>query len=379
MRRFVFFALLAASPIAAQTPEIEIPDATSAGEVKRKIDEMNERIALASEKEAALLAAIDEMGRDMAARAEDLREIRQLLEEYRATSETKRARMEELERRIADRRQWVKHRLRSLYMHGRPGVLKVLFAADSYADLVRRTKFSRIVARRDSVLVVELKKDLAEVAESRVEYERELVSLEAELERSRSKNEELEMQRAYRETLLAEVTSQKVSSEKLKASLEKAQAALGSAMANLSPSAAGTRPFDDFKGRLLAPVTTPRVKLPYGPYTHPTLGLPMLHQGILYDCALGQDVKAAFEGRVEMASWFSTYGEVLVVDHGGGWRSLYAHNEQLLKKKGDAVREGEVIAKCGATGSFAGPELFFALYREGKPVDPAEWFVPDAQ
>ena len=73
--------------------------------------------------------------------------------------------------------------------------------------------------------------------------------------------------------------------------------------------------------------------------------------------------------------WHKARGQVVVIDHGGGWKTLYAHNSALKKKKGDPVSEGEVIALTGDTGTFDEPGLFFAVYHDGKPVDPAEWFL----
>lgn len=376
MRRRLAVALaLAALPALAQTPA---PDATPdpIEEARRRIEQIQTTIDAAEEKEAAILEGLRAIDEEITQREADLAAIERLLAEHRKTSEEHRVRMEELERRISDRRKWVKERVRALYVHGRPGYLKVLFSATSYADLVRRTKFSRIVARRDTALMAEMKKDFAEVAESRTEYEAELVSLEEELSKARAKNDALAIVREGRKQLLAAIESDRVNAEKLKAELEKAAKELDAAVGSLGPGAAAERQFESFKGRLLPPISGGDLALGFGPYTHPRLNLQMKHNGIKWHCPMGTDVKAVFDGRVEMSASFSTYGNVIVVDHGDGWRTLYAHNSELLKKKGELVKEGEVIAKTGDTGSFEGPELFFALYRHGEPLDPAAWFLP---
>lgn len=381
------FAVLAARSLPAQTPDATAepapaasptPESESVTQTRKELDELAAKIEAATEKEAALVEALDQIEQEMASRADELTAIQTDIDKKRAESEAKRARMELLSEKIRDKRLWLRGRLRSIYIHGRPGYLKVLFAAESYADLVRRTKFSRIIARRDTELVAGLKVDLKEVASSRSDYEKDVSLLESALNDSRATNEELEIQRAFRQSLLDEVLDERKSFDEMKKILDARAAELDKTVGGLGTSGtplAITRHFEASKGRLLTPISKAPVMLGFGPYQHST-GASMRHQGIAYRCAVGAGVKAVFDGRVEMSDWFSTYGRVIVVDHGGGWRTLYAHNSTLQKKKGDTVSEGEVIAECGDTGSFQGPFLFFALYREGTAVDPAEWFLP---
>lgn len=389
---FAMLALLSASPVPAQTPEsspepspepspestaADSPESESVTETRKALEDLAAKIEAATEKEAALVEALDQIEQEMAARAEELAAIREDIDVMRAESEAKRARMEALSLRIRDKRLWLRGRLRSIYIHGRPGYLKVLFAAESYADLVRRTKFSRIIARRDTELVADLKVDLKEVAASRSDYEKDVALLESALNDSRSTTEELEMQRAFRQSLLDDVLDERRSFDAMKKILDARAAELGATVGRLGDSATPLSParhFEASKGRLLAPVSKASIMRAFGPYRHST-GTSMTYQGIAYQCPIGEPVKAVFDGRVEMSAWFSTYGRVLVVDHGDGWRTLYAHNSKLLKKKGDTVSEGEVIAETGDTGSLEGPFLFFALYREGTPVDPSEWLL----
>lgn len=378
-KRLLLAFVLLARPGAAQTPEVPTPaPAESAGtaETRQELDALKAKIDAATEKEVAILDALDQIEQEIASRAEELADIQKQIDTQRALSEEKRVRMELLTDRIRDKRTWLKGRLRSIYIHGRPGYLKVLFAAESYADLVRRTKFSRIIARRDSQLVVELKVDLKEVAASRSDYDKDVALLENALSDSRATNEELAIQRVFRQSLLDEVKSERVSFARLQAELEKRAEALNTTIENLpEPSGSSTsRPFIDAKGRILPPLGKAKLLRPFGPYRHET-GAMMMYQGVAWSAPTGEPVKAVFDGRVELAGWVKAYGQVLVIDHGDGWRTLYAHNSALRKKKGDVVGEGEVIALTGDTGTFDEPGLFFALYGHGTPVDPAEWFL----
>ncbi len=354
--------------------------AATLDETRARLAEIERKIDGAAERETALLAALDEIGREVAGRAEEIESIRAEMEQARARSEEDRRTIARLSARSASKKGWLADRLRATYIRGRPGYLKVLFASASYADLVRRSKRMRIVARRDAALLAELTRDLAEVTRRQADYDRD-VALLAELEREvRTKSEKLSIERALRAKLLAQVKGERAGFEKVRDQLQAAEAALTARIVRSAssrpPPPPVSRPFAEAKGRLGSPVRGAAVKLGFGPYRHPKLGLPMLHQGISYATPIGSEVRSLYDGRVEMARWFASFGQVLVIDHGDGWRSLYAHLARMLKKEGEAVREGDLIATSGDTGSLEGPRLYFAIFREGKPVDPAEWLAP---
>jgi septal ring factor EnvC (AmiA/AmiB activator) len=84
-------------------------------------------------------------------------------------------------------------------------------------------------------------------------------------------------------------------------------------------------------------------------------------------------VHAVGDGRVVYADWLRGFGNLLILDHGQGYMSLYAYNEGLLRKVGETVRGGEAVAEVGATGASAESGLYFELRRDGKPFDPMRW------
>lgn len=95
--------------------------------------------------------------------------------------------------------------------------------------------------------------------------------------------------------------------------------------------------------------------------------------GLLLGAAAGTPVKAVAAGSVVYAGWMTGYGMLLIVDHGGGYMSLYAHNDALLKDVGDSVQRGDAVATVGTSGGHGRPALYFELRRDGKPVDPGVW------
>ena len=87
----------------------------------------------------------------------------------------------------------------------------------------------------------------------------------------------------------------------------------------------------------------------------------------------GAPVKAVADGTVVYAEWMTGYGLLLIVDHGNGYMSLYAHNDALLKDVGTGVKRGDAVATVGSSGGHGRPALYFELRRNGQPVNPNTW------
>jgi septal ring factor EnvC (AmiA/AmiB activator) len=96
-------------------------------------------------------------------------------------------------------------------------------------------------------------------------------------------------------------------------------------------------------------------------------------EGVLIAASAGTAVKAVADGTVVFADWMTGYGNILIIDHGNGYMSLYAHNDGLLRDAGDAVKRGDPVASVGTSGGQTRPALYFELRRNGAPVNPGSW------
>ena len=111
----------------------------------------------------------------------------------------------------------------------------------------------------------------------------------------------------------------------------------------------------------------------YGYRTHPIHGVRKLHTGLDIGAGHGQTVVAAADGTVIMSDWYGGYGQTVVIDHGGGISTLYAHNSALLVSVGQTVSQGQAIARVGSTGVSTGPHCHFEVRVNGVPEDPLGW------
>ena len=102
-------------------------------------------------------------------------------------------------------------------------------------------------------------------------------------------------------------------------------------------------------------------------------------QGWLIPAPQGEPVSAIFDGHIIFSDWLRGQGLIIVIDHGEGWLSLYAQNHSLLRGEGEFVRQGDIIAKVGASGGSERTGLYFEMRQKGKAIDPADWIQRSAR
>jgi len=130
--------------------------------------------------------------------------------------------------------------------------------------------------------------------------------------------------------------------------------------------------FSSQKGRLAMPAKGEIVGS-FGRHKHPEFNSYTLSNGISIAAPTGSDIHTIYDGQVIFADYFKGYGNMVIVDHGGGYFSLYAHVSKIMKKVGAAVARNEVVASVGDSDSTRGPMLYFEIRYQGKPTDPAAW------
>jgi septal ring factor EnvC (AmiA/AmiB activator) len=133
--------------------------------------------------------------------------------------------------------------------------------------------------------------------------------------------------------------------------------------------------FGALRGRLLWPADG-RVVAEYGPQVNPRFGTKTFRNGIDIEAAEGTTIMAVYPGHVLYTGWFRGYGNLIIMDHGGEYYTLYAHAADIRVAEGDEVKQGQAIGTVGDTGSLQGPRLYFEVRHEGKPQDPAQWLRP---
>jgi septal ring factor EnvC (AmiA/AmiB activator) len=307
---------------------------------------------------------------------------RRSLEQTRAQRIASEARLEELgreraarEKELAAERGALAGELRTAYVNGREEQLKLLLNQQDPAAFGRmltyygyfgRARAERIGSIRDklehlALLGEKIAAEHRRLEELEARQEQQLALLRGAQEKRAGAVASIEAQIKTRGGEIKRLESQARGLEKLIADLRKALK---------STPVAKQAPFEPLRGKLPWPVQQGKVLARFG---QPRAGGSLKWQGMLIGTDRGSRVRAPFAGRVAYADWLPGMGLMIVLDHGGGYLSLYGHNEEVFKKVGEAVSAGDVIGAVGDTGGHNQPALYFEVRRGREPVNPENW------
>jgi septal ring factor EnvC (AmiA/AmiB activator) len=370
--------LLSCSP-AALAARSEAEAAAQLSQVQARIRAVTEAVqdALAKrDSAAAQLGAADRAYAAARRRVEDVRLRRTASEARRAALSRER---ERAGRELETERAALAGQLRSAYLGGPQEQLRVLLNAGDPATLGRMLAYYSYLgrARSERIAAIGAQATRLEVVDEALATEdARLAALEEE---RRHEALALEAARAERERALHELEARVAShNAELKdlranaASLEDLLTRLRAALEDFDdPELTGPggtrRAFAQVRGRLPWPA---RGKL-IASFGEPRPG-GLRWNGVLMETREGSDVRAPYFGRVVYADWLPGLGLLVILDHGGGYISLYGHNERLFKAVGDKVRPGEVLAASpGETGTR--PLLYVEIREGARPLDPRKW------
>jgi septal ring factor EnvC (AmiA/AmiB activator) len=295
------------------------------------------------------------------------------LERTRQILETERVRLEK-------RREVLRRRMRNIYKEGeRPG-LQVLLGATSAVDLVRRFDWLLLVAAQDEMLCSAILESVDRVRIAEEELTAKMADVHSVRRESEEEKANLVLKRDERGVLLRSVQTQRQDHEKVVGELEEAEKEIQRIIAELEDKAkavVGELPaqgtdFAAAKGRLLWPVEG-KVTRWFGLQKDKRFGTSTFNGGIDIRAERRADVRAAHSGRADYVDWLPGYGQCIILNHGGGYFTLYAHTSAVFVTAGDLVRAGDVIASVGETGSLHGPVLHFEIRKDAEPINPAPW------
>jgi septal ring factor EnvC (AmiA/AmiB activator) len=343
--------------------------------LQQDIHRINREIASASARrdtlQKQLRKAETELGALQQAMAENRRAMaeseQQLVSLERERAEQKAARDRQQARVAAE--------LRAAWRTGRQGQIRVLLNQQSPHTVARALGYYRYIFEARSDLLDAYRETLAQLQET----ERRLAQTKAQLA---SRQESLAKQQvslaeasSKRELAMAELAasiSQKSvrlrAMEQDQAELESLIRAIEEAVVNLQlPD--NFQPFQEARGKMPWPLQGEQTSRFGGPRNEGK----MVWQGVTIPAKEGSRVSAIHHGRVVFADWLRGSGLLLIIDHGDGYLSLYAHNQSLLREVGEWVTAGTPVSTVGRSGGREQAALYFEIRHNGKPVDPARW------
>ena len=346
-------------------------------------------------------------------------EIDNINAQIRSYTELIAANQEELdvaEARLEELNEKNKERIQAMEEEGKISYWSVIFKAKSFTDLIDRLNMMEEINRADQRRMSELSEAAQAVNEARAALETEKAALEESRVALKESQTVLDEKRAEADAILAELNADKRALDQMEADYEAEEAKLSAEIAAAeveytkalkaeeearrkaeeerkrkeeeekkkqeqannnsgssgsdSGSSGGSSSSSEGWGR---PCSWRKLTSPYGYRIHPTLGYRKFHNGVDLANDRGTPIYAVRSGKVTVATYGSTYGYYVTINHGDGYSSLYAHMTHYVVSKGQTVSKGQLIGYMGSTGRSTGPHLHFSIFYNGSSVNPMNY------
>ena len=340
-------------------------------EVQSQMQKMQERKEKARQKAAAASEGLEEIQSRLNELQAQARELQAKSNALQAKINDNQAKLAKKKAEVEQRKKVYSQRLRQIYINGQVNYLDVLLGAKDFGDFSSRMYLLQKIISSDIAMLQQLQKDEAEIKSRQEQLDaemKEIKSTKAELEAKRARANKLKEQRSYMLYKAQEEEQQSQSEyERLLASSENITAMLR----NMESSGGGSSSSGG-TGRFMWPCRG-EITSYFGWRTHPIFGTTKYHSGMDIAVDYGTPIMAADSGTVIYSGWLGGYGYAVMIDHGSGLVTLYAHNQSLNVYEGQYVSKGTCIAYAGSTGYSTGPHCHFEVRLHGEVTEPLNY------
>ena len=371
----VAVVLLTSLPLPATAQSDEEKARSQLQELQRDIKRINREIASASARRNSLQKQLRQADLELGKLQRSLADNRRSLADNRGKLRALEQRRGTLEQSREQQQERIAAELRAAWKMGRQGQLRVLLSQESPHTVARAMGYHRHLFQARNELLVTYRDTLMELQTLESDIATTMAQLETQQE-TLAREEALvikvqESRKLAVAQLNASIDSKGARLKKLEADrkeLESLLQAIEEAVVNLQVPD-NYQPFKSVRGKMPWPVPGK----PSNRFGRPRNEGKMRWQGVTIPAKEGTPVRAIHHGRVVYADWFRGSGLLLIIDHGDGYMSLYAHNQTLLKDVGEWVAAGTTVSTVGNSGGQDRAALYFEIRHQGKPTDPARW------
>lgn len=351
-------------------------------DIQNRLDETKKELQSTKDEAREVKEEIQKLDEEVNSATLELKKVTDQLDQLNKDIDKTTEELEEAEENLATKNDEFNARIRTMYKNGNSGYLEVLLSASNISDLLSRNSVLRQIANSDQELIDFIKEQRDIIEDKKTELEAQRASVDAVKSNIQSRKDELEVATRQKQTFMAGLQEDIDAFEKEYDELTSFAKDISSQIRNLQISQApkpsggstGAGASVPTSGKLAWPVpSSGRITSGYGYRIHPILKTRKMHTGVDIAAPSGTPIVSADSGTVISAGWLGGYGLTIMVDHGGGIVTLYAHNSAVTASVGQQVSRGQSIALMGSTGNSTGPHLHFEVRVNGDYVDPLPW------
>lgn len=385
--------LLTAGPVLGQERPAAGDTEQRLNELKEQIEEDERLLSETQEAERATLETLENLNRQITLHQELVRNYRRSVQEITREMDSLRTALNGLERDLSQLKNQYQGRAAHAYKYGRMHDLALILSAESINQMLIRVRYLHRFTQQRRERLNAIRQTSGELRQRREQLQEMLAKNERLLREEEQQQANLERLQQSRQRVLTELREQGTT---LQRSLERKQAAaseLENRIRELAAAASTRRrireaadpnaasefiemsgSFRDNRGMLPWPARGV-VSEPFGDVVNPVYGTTTPNPGIIIETTASAEVRSIFDGQVIDVSILPEYGTYVVVEH-GSYKTVYSNFSMTYVAEGDRVKAGQIIGRAGTNAEPKGKAVFFALFREGSPVDPVPWLAP---
>ena len=360
------FAVLAAAPVLADELEEKQQQLNS---VQQQIEAQQRKAELARRKEQSIAEQLRAIQQELDTAEDEYETVNDQLENTEQHIKANVELSNRLTKKLEVQTKTLHRRIRDIYKNGQVNYLDVLLGAKDFNDFVGRMDILKKILAYDNALIQGTKADRETLRKAKEQLEADRAKIVELRKLAAAKREQVAERRQERRGVLNAATYERETAERAYRELIETSRQIEQMIKRIQ---SGEKNIGGSTGTMTWPAEG-EITSPFGWRVHPIFGTQRLHTGIDIGADYGDAIRAADGGVVIHADWMGGYGNAVIIDHGNGISTLYAHNSQLLVDEGQTVAKGQTVARCGSTGYSTGPHLHFEVRQNGSPVNPLNY------
>ncbi|WP_028293338.1 murein hydrolase activator EnvC family protein [Oceanobacter kriegii] len=345
--------------------------------LKAEISKLQQWLDEANTEQSRLSKSLQKTDKDIGATAREVEKIRQQLQQEQNRLKKLQQDQAQLDELRSSHTRRLREQLQAAQKLGSDGPIKALLNQTDPQEAQRMMKyfgyFNQARVEQIHTTIAELQR-LSRIEEEILAQQRQLQQTQSTLDqRSATLADQKRQQQQLLAKLQTQVSSEKQRLQQKQADRKRLEALLDEVqtLVEKSPRKNDARPFKSLKRKLPQPLAG-RVVAAFG---NPNSSGAGNWEGWLIAAPEGQPIRAVHHGRVVYSNWLRGFGLLMIIDHGDGYMTLYAHNQTLMYDVGDWVNSGDIIGAVGRSGGLTEPRLYFEIRYQGRPQDPAAWLA----
>lgn len=345
-------------------------------ELQKEIEENINKLEVVQEELTQNLVEIQEIDEEIAKSEESLNALNNEIEELNKKIKEIEVELKEKQDEYDTQKRLTDERMLTVCEQGELQYLDVLLGSTSIVDFISNYFLVSEIYENDIQLLEKTDKQKKEIEEKSEELEKEKQVLNEKKKEQQKDAQLLENTKTAREIQIAKLS---VEEQNIQLQIDEYKKQVTSIEDEIRVLVGIVTFGEDYVGeKMIWPIPGhTRITSKFGMRTHPITGLYRLHTGTDVGAPIGTDFLAMASGIVVKAEYNLAYGNMVIIDHGGGVQTLYAHGSEIIAKIGQTIKQGEPVLKVGSTGYSTGPHAHFEIRIDGNPVDPLNYVEPE--